>query len=65
MNLVFVVDMKEKDPARMMYIKNFLRSSVAGLGISEFGNHVGLVGYKLEDAVKDGWDLQRLALALS
>ena len=58
-DLVFVVDMKDKDPGRMQAIKNFMKSSVAGLGMGEFGNHVGVVGYKLEKAEKDGWDLMR------
>ena len=63
MNLVFVVDMKEDDEktdsGRLVYIRNFLKSTVAGLGISQFGNHVGLVGYGLKDAKKDGWDLEK------
>lgn len=62
MNLVFVVDMKEPDPkvdsGRLVYIKNFLKSTVAGLGISEFGNHVGLVGYGMEEPKKEGWNLE-------
>ena len=59
MDLVFVVDMKDKDATRMQHIKNFLKSSVAGLGLGEFGNHVAVVGYKLENGAKDGWDLMR------
>lgn len=63
MDLVFVVDMKEPDPkqesGRLVYIQNFIKSTVAGLGISEFGNHVGLVGYGFDDAKKDGWDLEK------
>jgi len=62
-DLVFVVDMKEKDEkedsGRLVYIQNFLKSAVSGLGIAEFGNHVGLVGYGFKDAKKDGWDLEK------
>lgn len=54
MDLVFVVDMEDKkDAARMQHIKNFMISSVSGLGLEEFGNHVAVAGYKMEKA-KEG-----------
>ena len=61
MDLVFVVDMKEEkdeEPQRLRVISNFIESSVAGLGIGEYGNHVGLVGYGYKDAKKEGWNLE-------
>lgn len=59
MDLAFVVDMEDKkDAARMQHIKNFMISSVSGLGLEEFGNHVAVAGYKMEKA-KEGWDLMR------
>lgn len=54
-DFVFVVDMEDtKDAARMQHIKNFMISSVSGLGLEEFGNHVAVVGYKMEKAAKEG-----------